>query len=184
LADGVDGAVAPRAIDKRAIVEDARRGVWREGENAPGCIGQGAVGEEGVVPEVERCLVEVDAVYNGIARIVAAREGDNVARTEEGHGYDRKSEGMRAALVRSKASGAVEEELGNDRERGMEAPTVRVETGHRNAAGSVGAIARCPQINWRSQWPVQFSLEQAENVKLLRHHRRRQLQVFDLFAEA
>lgn len=50
-----------------------------KGHEALGDVGQGAIGVVGVIPMLESRQVEVDIADNGVGRVIAPGEGENVA---------------------------------------------------------------------------------------------------------
>lgn len=98
--DGVDGGVARRVVGERAVGEEVGGRMGGKGQDALGAVGERAVGVEGEVPVLERGAVEVDAADKRVARVIAARKGDEVARVQERHRRKRR------LLVARNAEGA------------------------------------------------------------------------------
>lgn len=84
-ADWVGGREAPGAIDEGAVRVEELRGVRGFGEHTPRTIRDGAIVVERVVPELQRCEVEMDTANNCVGGVGAAGECDQVASVEHGH---------------------------------------------------------------------------------------------------
>ena len=64
---------------------EEERSVGLEEEEAKGAVAEGAVGVVGIIPMLESGEVPVNAADEGVAAVVAGREGEQVADVDEGH---------------------------------------------------------------------------------------------------